>query len=102
MNRLPSTCAAIRRARAVALDIASEADMDGRPGVARALRRKASAPRRGDWIIEHGARVVTVTISAHGVTAAASRRTTAPPPDERGAERLHRAAAAIVRREAIR
>lgn len=102
MERIPAACAAIRRARTAALDIALEADMDGRAGIARALRRKVAAPRPGDWRIEHTTRAVVVTIAAHGVTATGKRHASAPTPAREDAARIARAATAIVKRERVR
>lgn len=101
MERIPATCAAIRRARTAALDLAAEADMDGRHGIARALRRKAHAPRPGDWFIKHTAREVIVTISAHGVGAYGRRHTTQPIPDADTALAVNDHARRIVAREQV-
>ncbi len=81
MNRLPATCAAIRRARTAALDLALEADMDGRAGTARALRRKVNSPRNGDWKITHDYRTVVVQISAYGAVATGKKHTALPKPE---------------------
>lgn len=68
-HRAAATARAIRRAQARALAIADEADMDGRPGIARALRRKVSAPTIKDIAIDQLADRVRARISAYGVTA---------------------------------
>lgn len=74
--RAPHVAAAIRTAQARALEIAAEADMDGRPGIARALRRKVERPRAGDVIVVHLADRVRVQIAAYGVAAEAVRYST--------------------------
>ena len=71
--RAAATAAAIRIAQARALEIATEADMDGRPGIARTLRRKVDAPRTGDIEIVHLVDRVRVSIAAYGVAAIGSR-----------------------------
>ena len=78
--RAASVAAAIRAAQDRALEIAIEADMDGRPGIARALRRKVTAPRAGDVEVVHAHDRVRVRIGAYGVYAEGSRgsRVTAP------------------------
>lgn len=47
--------------------------MDGRPGIARALRRKVEAPRTGDVLVVHLSDRVRVRIAAYGVAAEATR-----------------------------
>lgn len=96
MNRLPHTCAALRRARTAALYLASEADVDGRHGIARALRRKVHDPRPGDWIIVHHARRVEARIWAYGIVAIGERRVSSGKPSSADAERMALAAARIV------
>lgn len=98
MERLPATCAALRRATLAALDLAAEADTDGRHGIAAALRRKVSAPRIGDWVIVHHARRVEARVSAYGVRAVGARHTTTPRPTDTEAERVAESAMHIVTR----
>lgn len=74
--RAASTAAAIRAAQARALAIAEEADMDGRPGIARALRRKAANPRAGDIEVTHLSDRVRARIRAYGITAEGTRHST--------------------------
>lgn len=76
--RAASVAAAIRNAQARALEIAAEADMDGRPGIARALRRKVVAPRPGDVMVVHLSDRVRARIAAYGVAAEATRHSTMP------------------------
>ncbi len=71
--RAAAVSAAIRTAQQRALAIAVEADMDGRPGIARALRRKVDAPRPGDVVVVHASDRVRVKIGAYGVYATASK-----------------------------
>ena len=78
--RAAPVAAAIRAAQARALDIAAEADMDGRPGIARALRRKVAQPRTGDVQVQHLSDRVRASITAHGIAATATRHSTVPPP----------------------
>lgn len=79
-GRAAPVAAAIRAAQSRALEIAIEADTDGRPGIARALRRKVAAPRPGDIIVEHLVDRVRVRIAAYGVMAQATRGTRLPAP----------------------
>jgi hypothetical protein len=76
--RAAAVAAAIRKAQARALEIAVEADMDGRPGIARALRRKVEQPRAGDVRVVHLADRVRVQIGAYGVAAEGSKGTRVP------------------------
>lgn len=78
--RAAAVAAAIRAAQSRALEIAVEADVDGRPGIARALRRKVYAPRPGDVEVVHATDRVRVRIGAYGVHATASRASTQPAP----------------------
>lgn len=101
MERLPATCAALRRATTAALDLAIEADTDGRHGIARALRRKVTDPRPGDWTIVHYANRVEARIAAYGVTATGTRRSTTPRPTDTAAAKLADAATRIVARAIV-
>lgn len=76
--RAAATAIAIRGCQQRALDIAAEADMDGRPGIARALRRKVARPRMSDVEVIHMRDRVRVRISAYGVVAESDRRTRVP------------------------
>ncbi len=78
--RAASTAAAIRSCQSRALEIAAEADMDGRPGIARALRRKVERPRAGDVVVVHLRDRVRVRIAAYGVAAEATRGSRSPAP----------------------
>jgi len=100
IGRIPATCTAIRRARVAALDIAAEADADGRHGIARVLRRKAASAHPRDVVVVHGRRHVEASIAAHGVTATGRRTVGEPVPGD--VERSTRAALAMVAREAVR
>lgn len=104
IGRIPATCAAIRRAQAAALDIALEADADGRHGIARALRRKCSSTRPADWEIVHRARRVEarlrVSIGDGGVVATGTMTAREPAPADVAASTA--AALRLVMREAVR
>ena len=76
--RAAATAIAIRGCQQRALEIAEEADMDGRPGIARAMRRKVARPRPGEVEIVHMRDRVRVRISAYGVIAESDRRTRVP------------------------
>jgi len=78
--RAASVAAAIRAAQDRALEIAIEADMDGRPGIARALRRKVMQPRSGDVEVVHVHDRVRARIGAYGVWAEGSKGTRIPAP----------------------
>lgn len=95
MTRIPATCAAIRAAKAAALDLALEAEMDGRPGIARALRRKVHAPRPGDWQVHQYAQRVEARIAAYGAVARGVKHVTAPVPED--AEAVAQAAVRMTR-----
>lgn len=76
--RAAAVAAAIRQAQERALEIAVEADMDGRAGIASALRRKVEAPRSGDVEVYHLSDRVRVRIAAYGVVAEATRGSRLP------------------------
>lgn len=78
--RAAAVAAAIRAAQDRALEIAVEADMDGRPGIARALRRKVMQPRPGDIEVVHAHDRVRARIGAYGVWAIGSKGTKLPVP----------------------
>lgn len=76
--RAAAVAAAVRSAQERALEIAEEADMDGRYGIACALRRKVEAPRSGDIEVYHLTDRVRVRIAAYGVVAEATRGSRLP------------------------
>lgn len=73
-HRAAATARAIRKCQSRALEIADEADMDGRHGIARALRRKVASPNVNDITVKHLSQNVRVTITAYGVSATGDAR----------------------------